>query len=518
VTSRFGVAVPIVVTANDYDPDGEPIAVSEVTNGARGAVTITGATTVLYTPEVGLVGTDEFTYTIVDGNGTEDSAQVTVQLLPADAPNQAPVGRDDQAETGRGKPVVIDVLLNDVDPERDQLRIGRFGDPARGGVVLETESPSGLPALEYRPPPNLTGVVRFQYEPMDSFGAMGAPVDVVVDIATDDENRPPVTRPDALRIRRGVQGTMAVLANDVDPDGDPLVLGLVPTSVPDGLDVTLDGDVLRVLVGPGAPDLLSFQYTVADGRGEPVIGRALVTVIPDSEPNRPPVANADIETAVVGEPVLLSVTRNDTDPDEDPITLVSIDQPDEGAIGTVTIRGNQVEYLAGRVDTEEAVFDRFTYVITDGRNNFTPGEVTVRVLPEPIKAPPFARDDAATTIVDQPVVIDVLRNDGDPSGEVPTLLGDPGCPGGGTAAVTPDAQVRYVPPAGRTGAFTCTYEVRNSQGLTASGSIVINVVPAPLVNQPPVVPDSTQTVEADTVTPINLLAGATDPDGDTLRV
>lgn len=518
VTSRFGVGVPIVVTANDFDPDGEAIAVSAVTNGARGEVTITSASTVLYSPEVGVVGTDEFTYTIVDGNGTEDSAKVTVQLLAVDAPNQAPVGTRDRVETSRGVPVTIDVLINDVDPERDQLRVGSFTEPIRGGTVGFTEGPTELPALEYLPPPDLTGPVRFQYIPIDSFGAEGAPVDVLVDVSDGIENRPPRARPDALRIRRDVEGRLPVLANDVDPDGDRLVLGLVRSSVPDGLEVRPAGNELVITVKAGAPDLMVFDYTVSDGVNEPVVGRVLVSVIPDTDPNRPPVANADTETAVVGEPVLLDVLRNDSDPDRDPITLVSIDQPDEGAIGTVSIRGNQIEYLAGRIDAEEAVFDRFTYTITDGRTNVGIGEVTVRVLPERVKAPPFTRDDAATTEVDEAVVIDVLRNDGDPSGESPTLLGDPGCAGGGTATVTPDAQVRFVPPSGRIGSFTCTYQVRNSQGLTARGSIVVSVVAAPIVNQSPVVIDSTRSVEVDTTITIDLLDGATDPDGDLLRV
>ena len=93
------------------------------------------------------------------------------------------------------------------------------------------------------------------------------------------------------------------------------------------------------------------------------------------------------------------------------------------------------------------MFDRFTYTITDGRTNIGIGEVTVRVLPEPSRRH-RSRDDAATTEVDEPVVIDVLRNDGDPSGETPTILGQPGCAGGGTVTVTAEQQVRFVPPAG----------------------------------------------------------------------
>lgn len=518
VTSRFGVGVPIVVTANDYDPDGEAIAISSVTNGRRGEVSITDATTVLYSPEPNLVGTDSFEYTIVDGNGTEDTATVTVELLPVDAPNQGPVGALDRAQTSRGAPVVIDVLINDIDPERDQLRVSEFEQPARGGTVVDAEGPTGLPALAYRPPPDITGLVRFEYTPMDSFGATGEPVQVLVDIADDDENRSPLARPDALRVRRDVSTLLPVLANDVDPDGDPFVLQVDDSALPDGLDVDVVENQLRVRVLPGSADLLAFPYTIDDQVSEPAVGRVLVAVIPESEPNRPPVANADNETAVVGEPVVLSVLANDKDPDDDPIRLVSVAQPETGAIGTVTIRGNQVEYLAGRVDAEEAVFDRFTYTITDGRGNTGIGEVTVRVLPEPLPSPPFARDDNATTEVDRPVTIDVLRNDGDPSGEIPVIVGQPGCPAGGVASITSSGEVRYVPPAGRTGVFSCSYEIRNSQGLTATASILIDVTAAPVVNRAPVVPDVFATVTVGATQVIDLLQNATDPDDDVLRV
>ncbi len=77
----------------------------------------------VYTPDAGYVGRDRFDYSIVDGNGTEDSATVVVELLPS-ATNSPPVGTPDDAQTGPQMPVVVEVLLNDVDPERDGLRIG----------------------------------------------------------------------------------------------------------------------------------------------------------------------------------------------------------------------------------------------------------------------------------------------------------------------------------------------------------------------------------------------------------
>jgi hypothetical protein len=119
VTARAGAAVPIDVAANDYDPDGEAVAVLSVSGAASGTVDILNATTVSYLPERNFLGRDQFTYTIVDGDGTEATATVSIQLLAIDAANQAPIGSADAAETALDVPVIVDVLLNDVDPERD---------------------------------------------------------------------------------------------------------------------------------------------------------------------------------------------------------------------------------------------------------------------------------------------------------------------------------------------------------------------------------------------------------------
>ena len=89
-------ANPIDVLANDTDPDaGDTLTITAVTQGANGAVAITGGGTGLtYTPNAGYVGTDTFTYTIADGNGGTDTATVTVTVTNV---NDAPVAVDDTA-------------------------------------------------------------------------------------------------------------------------------------------------------------------------------------------------------------------------------------------------------------------------------------------------------------------------------------------------------------------------------------------------------------------------------------
>lgn len=511
VTARTGPQVTIDVTANDYDPDGDAIAVVEVDDPKVGRVEISGASTVTYRPDTGFVGVDDFEYTIKDGTGREDRAVVTVELLSADAPNRAPIGKSDVAETGAGADVVVDVLLNDIDPERDALRIDSFTQPEIGSVI-EVMGPSMLPALRYEPPAEASGSASFVYRPVDSLGAIGDPVEVEVTIAASTaENRPPIVRPDSVLVQRGFSKNVPVLANDVDPDGDTLTVR-VSTPLPDGITATVDGSELIVLAEAGAAELTQFAYIVDDGNGHQQLGNVLVVLLDEDEPNRAPIAVPDSANVVAGTQALIDVLSNDSDPENDPLTLLAVRRDGPGG-GAITVRGNSVSYVApSAAGNADLPLDQFEYTVTDGRGQRSVGEVTVRILPEPLAEPPYAQNDVATTNVDVAVTIDVLRNDGDPSGERPALVGTPGCPSGGVAEVVGD-RVRFTPPPDQDGQFVCNYEVINSQGLGAEATITVNVIRLEASNLPPIARNDRKTVDVGGTIRIEVLENDTDPEG-----
>ena len=514
VTSRAGRAVSIPVTANDYDPDGEAIAVVAVGAAGHGTVEIGTASTVIFNPEPGYVGLDKFTYTISDGDGTEARANVIVELIPADGTNQPPVGAPDNAETGAGVPVVIDVLLNDIDPDRDPLQIGSFDVAAALGEATEARGPSGLGALRFSPIIGFEGTAVFTYRPVDSFGALGADVNVSVEVASaSDENRPPIVRPDSVRLRRGVETMLPVLLNDEDPDGDTLSVE-VAGPLPEGLSVEVQGEQLAITARAGSADSMPFEYSVDDGNGHVVRGSVLVEIIDDIEPNRRPVVVADAGTAVVGRSIVIDVLANDSDPDGDPLVVVEATQPADGSGQVSVLSPDRVRFTPAPLDNEGDSFARFTYTVDDGNNHQVSGDVVIQVLPEPLPEPPFAQDDSTFTYVNEPVTIDVLRNDGDPSGERPQLVGAPGCAGGGEAVVTPDGRVRFTPPLDRSGAFRCTYEVGNSRGLRASASIIVSVREPLITNEPPDAVLDQLLVEVNETKSIDVTANDDDPDGD----
>jgi len=83
VRIRAGVN-SIAVLDNDTDANGNALTISETTNGAHGAVAISG-NFLNYTPNATFTGMDTFTYTITDAFGGTDTAEVKVfdELLAA---------------------------------------------------------------------------------------------------------------------------------------------------------------------------------------------------------------------------------------------------------------------------------------------------------------------------------------------------------------------------------------------------------------------------------------------------
>ena len=78
--------VTIPVLDNDYDPDvGDSLAVDSVTQGTNGDVDIIDDYTVAYSPDPGFNGIDSFNYTVSDGKGGIDTANVSVTVLETSA-------------------------------------------------------------------------------------------------------------------------------------------------------------------------------------------------------------------------------------------------------------------------------------------------------------------------------------------------------------------------------------------------------------------------------------------------
>ncbi len=204
-STQKNTSVSIAVLANDTDVDGDPLGVTAVTQGINGTVSIdAGAGGVSYAPSAEFEGVDSFTYTMSDGVLT-DSATVTVSVG-----DNAPVANDDAASTHEDSATVIDVLVNDTDPNGDALRITAVTQGAKGTVTTDGSS------VTYTPAADSNGMDSFTYTVTD--GSLSDMATVTVTVAAVNDG----PAADAQSIVTTEDTPVAVTLSGSDVDGDPL--------------------------------------------------------------------------------------------------------------------------------------------------------------------------------------------------------------------------------------------------------------------------------------------------------
>ncbi len=115
--------------ANDTDADGNPLFLLSFTNPANGTLVDNFNNTLDYTPSAGLVGLDNFSYTVTDNLGGEDIGWV---WLASETANYPPSAVNDAATTTGLLGVTITVLANDFDLDNDAMSVLSITQPPAG--------------------------------------------------------------------------------------------------------------------------------------------------------------------------------------------------------------------------------------------------------------------------------------------------------------------------------------------------------------------------------------------------
>ena len=186
--------------------------------------------------------------------------------------------------------------------------------------------------------------------PSDTFTGLGEHTAPAV-------NRMPQPEPDALSLDEdALQSTVDVLANDSDPDGDPLTV-LAASADRGFASPTTLGDAVVYTPAPDFNGQDVVTYTVADPAGASATATVAVTVLPINDS-----PNASPDSVVVRPGITeLDVLQNDTDPDGDSLTVRAVTQP---ANGKVMISASRTA-VAYESDPGYIGTDRFTYDIAD---------------------------------------------------------------------------------------------------------------------------------------------------------
>ena len=323
--SSLVVSAPGVL-ANDTDPDGDALSAALVASPAHGTLSLASNGSFTYTPAAAFAGQDTFTYSAGDGQLNGNAATVTINVTPS---NRSPVAGADAYSTNEDSALAVaapGVLANDSDPDGDALSAALVASPAHGTLSLASNG-----SFTYTPAAAFAGQDTFTYSASD--GQLNGNT-ATVTINVTPSNRSPIAGADAYSTNEDAALAVAapgVLANDTDPDGDPLT-ATVASGPTHGSLAIQGGGSFTYTPATNFNGTDSFTYTVSDGRGGTATGSVTLTIHPV---NDPPTAAGDSYTVTENNTLAVpapGVLANDADPDGDPLTAALVTGTTHGSL------------------------------------------------------------------------------------------------------------------------------------------------------------------------------------------
>ena len=500
-------AVDIDILANDQGLNITSILITGFPN--NGNVQINPFTNIaIYVPNTGFVGEDFFFYEICNNAGC-DQTIVGITVFAEGTPNQAPFANNDVDTTSINTPVTVNVLANDSDPENGNLTVQPIlnVEPTNGTAVV---NPDGT--ITYTPNNGFTGEDSFVYEvcdeSFDGWPVICVTATVVITVGTGEfSNTPPIANDDTQVVQMNATIEIPVMINDLDPDGDVIVISTISTQPANGTASILPTGTIQYTPNNGFLGDDYLIYVICDN-GNPVL-----------------CDTAYVEILVIDETVNECVVFDET-LEETPITICVTDYNFELPFDVSEIDFSMVP-TDGVVYFDDALAnDCFVYVPNENFNGLEVFEViacsnlpeckniTITIDVLPVNDAPIANFDTAETPINVSINIPILDNDTDPDGDV-LIIEIIEMPTNGTAVVAANGTIFYVPNADFEGTDTLIYQVEDPSGLTDTAIVYITVGETDTSEQvPPIAVNDTVTIDVDENIEILVLANDTDPDGD----
>jgi hypothetical protein len=325
----------------------------------------------------------------------------------------------------------------------------------------------------------------------------------------DRQEVPPVAVEDNLGARPGRTSLLPVLLNDYDPNGDVIVItsdtGINPKM--GEVDLINNHQELQIRLSSDAHGVISFRYTISDGRGGTASATVNVSVRTPGENQPPRQARTSKTTVVSGGRVTTQVLGDWEDPDGDPmyVTAASVAAPD-----TITFTpGGTLVYSDGGTSTG---IKNVTVTVSDGKASTT-GTLAVTVKAPgkvPIIADPFMEVATAGT----PLTITPL--DHVRGGSAPLRLNN--VPAKAQVTVTPSYDAgTFQFESTAVGTHYLTYVVTDGT-TSATGVVRVDVVAPPDSNTKPITIPKTVFVRPLNSARIDVADSDIDPSGGVLLV
>ncbi|ELB2198229.1 tandem-95 repeat protein [Vibrio parahaemolyticus] len=496
VSTQEDTVVTIDVLTNDTDVDGDKLSIESASvPKEQGTVEVVDGKLV-FTPAENFNGDAEITYTVTDGELT-DEAKVTVTVNPV---NDMPTIKVDAVESITEDAVSTDTVLatltvRDTDTPEDQLT-----------VSLENNSNGYFVLVGNEVKLTQAGVDAVNNDELNL-------KDLTISASVSDGVNPTANDSDSLIVNRvndapTVENAIADQVLSEDFDAYTIDLNEVFKDSDSSLEFSVSGNnSIQISIVNGVATINptadwngkeTITFTAKDPSGESVSQTVDFTVAPVVD------IEADSTNVVEDTPTIINVLGNDTFEGTDKV--VSLDTNNGPANGTVSVNPDgSVTYTPN--DNYHGA-DSFTYIVTSGgvRESTT---VNVDVTPE--NDAPVAKDDTTITDEDTPVTIDVLPNDTDVDGDKLSIQSATVPKEQGTVEVV-DGKLVFTPAENFNGDAEITYTVTDGQ-LTDEAKVAVTVNP---VNDAPTIKvDAVESITEDAVNTDTVVATLTVRDTDT---
>ncbi|WP_145348533.1 tandem-95 repeat protein [Rosistilla ulvae] len=369
------------------DPDGDSNLLV-VTNTGTDATTAGGSVVIfadgqfVYTPPTFYAGTDQFTYTVRDADGSTNTADVTITVSGVNnAPRPVSTTPPNVLliEDGPAGFVDLDTLFTDPDlPYGDFLtyeveEVKPIAEAGDNGAQVNANVTG--PLLTITPQPNDSGKAHVIVRATDSTGLISDRLTITVKVSAENDPPQVIGTLDDLVVPEDATITPIDMANIFsDPDGDTLNYNVTSSNA--GIVTAVYNpatDSLEFTLVPNASGVATITVEVGDGSGFIVTEQFDVTVnavedVPTSTNDAYPSAANPAEVLQggiyrVSDPAK-GLLANDSDGDGDSFSITSYTQPLNNT-GTVEVDQLTGTFVYRNTAGAAGTVDSFQYTITD---------------------------------------------------------------------------------------------------------------------------------------------------------
>jgi hypothetical protein len=299
-----------------------------------GTVTLNANGTISYVPDANYFGPAQFTYTVSDGAGGFNVGTADLNIA---AVNDAPTLQGESTTTDEDQILHIsqaNLLANDHDVDNPDSALSMTGvsNASHGTVAMVGNEVVFTPDLNYN------GTASFSYTVSDGVGGTST---ATVSLTINSVNDVPVVNDELALGKRDHAYTLtqtALLSNDTDVETPRANLTIVEIKNAQHGTATLNADHSVTFVPEaGYAGQGTFEYVVQDADGGQSTGKSYIDF---SRVNVNPVAVDDSMAGYQDAFTQISTAQllaNDSDPDADGTTSLSVDMVNNAQNGTVSL-------------------------------------------------------------------------------------------------------------------------------------------------------------------------------------